>query len=107
MTSPSPKANAVLVEALGGGIRSLSNGLADVPVLLTRVLREGAWRSFSTPRGQVIEHDAFADFVTTPPTAGLGADLDLMRRIVADDPTARDLLAQALLGSVAKVDLDR
>lgn len=96
MTSQSAKANAVLVQALGSGVRSTSNGLADVPVLLTRVLQEEAWRAFTTPRGQLVEHSRFIDFLTTPPTAGLGASVDLVRRIVADDQVARDLFERAL-----------
>ncbi|WP_147992664.1 hypothetical protein [Streptomyces sp. t39] len=36
------------------------------------------------------------DFVLAPPTAGLGADIELVRRIVANDPVARELLEHAL-----------
>ncbi|MEU8642293.1 hypothetical protein AB0C91_10280 [Streptomyces sp. NPDC048674] len=96
MTARSPKANAVLVQALGSGIRSTGNGLADLPALLRRVMEEEAWRSFITPRGELVEHDRFIDFVTTPPTAGLGATVELMRKIVADDAVAADLLDEAL-----------
>ncbi|MFJ8755498.1 hypothetical protein [Streptomyces cyaneofuscatus] len=96
MTAQSTKANAVLIQALGSGIRSTSNGLADVPALLTRVLEEEAWRVFTTPRGELVEHSRFIDFVTTPPTAGLGASIDLVRRIVAEDQVARDLFDRAL-----------
>lgn len=91
-----PKANAVLVEALSRGIRSTGNGLADVPSLLKRVLLEGAWKQFVTPRGELVRHDQFIDFVTTPATAGLGANIDVVRRIVSADPEATDLLDQAL-----------
>jgi len=35
-------------------------------------------------------------FVTTPPSKGLGTTVDLIRRIVADDPVLLDLLDQAL-----------
>jgi hypothetical protein len=96
MTPRSPKANAVLVNALGSGIRSTGNGLADLPVLLRRVMEEEAWRSFVTPMGRLVEHGRFIDFVTTPPTAGLGATMELMRKIVADDPVACDLLDAAV-----------
>ncbi|MDX3550096.1 hypothetical protein PV724_47425 [Streptomyces europaeiscabiei] len=96
MTQRSPKANAVLVQALGSGIRSTGNGLADLPALLRRVMEEEAWRSFVTPMGKLVEYDRFVDFVTTPPSQGLGATVDLMRKIVADDPVASDLLDQAL-----------
>ncbi|MEU0548410.1 hypothetical protein [Micromonospora sp. NPDC005979] len=36
------------------------------------------------------------DFVTAPPLRGLGASLDLIRRLVGDDTEALDLLNQAL-----------
>lgn len=96
MTPRSPKANAVLVQALGSGIRSTGNGLSDLPALLCRVMEEEAWRSFVTPLGKLVEHARFIDFVTTPPTQGLGATVDLMKKIVADDPIASDLLDRAL-----------
>lgn len=98
MTPRSPKANAVLVQALGSGIRSTGNGLADLPALLRRVMEEEAWREFINPMGKLIEHSRFVDFVVTPPTAGLGASVDLLKRIVANDPVAADLLDQALAG---------
>lgn len=98
MTQRSPKANAVLIQALGSGIRSTGNGLADLPALLRRVMEEEAWRAFVTPLGKLVEHERFIDFVTTPPTAGLGATVELMKKIVADDPVAADLLDQALIG---------
>ncbi|MBL3670653.1 hypothetical protein JL475_32730 [Streptomyces sp. M2CJ-2] len=91
-------ANAVLVEALGSSLRRGGNALEDVPALVKRVLREEAWREYVTPRGEVIQHDRFADFITTPPTAGLGASVDLVRRIVLPDPEALDLLDQAIVG---------
>lgn len=94
----SPKANAVLVDALGSALHRLDNGLGSVPGLLRRVLTEESWRIFMTPRGEVVEHDRFAEFVTTPPTKGLGASVELVRRIVADDVETLDLLDQALVG---------
>ncbi|WP_405812626.1 hypothetical protein OG241_50210 [Streptomyces sp. NBC_01390] len=98
MTPRSPKANAVLVQALGSGIRSTGNGLTDLPVLLRRVVEEEAWRAFITPLGRLVEHERFVDFVAAPPTEGLGATMELIRKIVADDPVACDLLDQAVAG---------
>lgn len=92
----SAKGNAVLVEALGSSLMRGGNALQAVPDLLKRVLAEEAWRDFITQRGEHVEHERFADFVTTPPLAGLGAEVALIRRIVADDTEALDLLDQAL-----------
>ncbi len=90
------EANSVLVEALGSSLRRGGNALESVPGLLKRTLQEGAWREFTTPRGEVVRYERFVDFVVTPPTAGLGADVDLVRRIVAPDAEAADLLDRAL-----------
>lgn len=94
----SAKGNAVLVEALGSSLRRTGNGLEAVPGLVKEVLREEAWREFITPRGEVVQHKRFIDFVTTPPTKGLGASVDLLTRLVASDPETADLLDQALQG---------
>lgn len=93
-----PKGNAVLVEALGSALRRGGNALEDVPDLLKRVLEEESWREFVTPRGELVQHARFVDFVTTPPTRGIGASEDLVRRIVGSDTEALDLLDQALTG---------
>jgi hypothetical protein len=91
-----PKGNAVLVEALGSALRRGGNALEDVPDLLKRVLEEESWREFVTPRGELVRHERFVDFVTTAPTQGIGASVDLVRRIVKDDPESLDLLDRAL-----------
>ncbi|WP_018639879.1 hypothetical protein [Parafrankia elaeagni] len=93
-----PKANAVLVEALSSSLRATENGLGTVPDLLRRVLQEESWREFVTPRGEIVHHEQFVEFVTTPPTHGLGATIDLLKRILADDRETLDLLDQALKG---------
>lgn len=91
-----PKGNAVLVEALGSALRRGGNALEDVPDLLKRVLAEESWREFVTPRGELVRHERFVDFVITPPTQGIGASVDLVRRIVGSDTEALDLLDQAV-----------
>lgn len=93
-----PRANNVLVEALGSSLGHGGQALSNVPELLKRVLAEDAWRTFMTRRGELVEHRRFVDFVTTPPSAGLGADVALVRRIVAVDAEAADLLDRALAG---------
>ncbi|WP_159395864.1 hypothetical protein [Streptomyces sp. 3211] len=94
--TPNPRANAMLVETLAGALRSTESGLTAVPDLLARVLTEGSWRSFITPRGEHVKHDGFEDFVTTPPTHGIGSSLGLIRRVVGDRVDVLDLLDQAL-----------
>lgn len=90
------KGNAVLVEALGSSLRYGGSALQDVPTLLKRILAEEAWREFATPRGELARHDRFADFVTTQPTKGLGASMELIDRIVGtDDPDLLRMLREA------------
>jgi len=93
-----PKANNVWVEALGSALLRGGAALENVPGLLKRILREEAWREFQPKIGPVVRHERFADFVTTPPVQGLGASVELVRRIVADDVEALDLLDRALQG---------
>lgn len=90
------KTTGTLVESLGSALRRGDHALGTVPELLKRILREGVWREFVTQRGEHVEHQRFADFVVTPPLKGIGASIDLVRRVIADDKEALDLLDQAL-----------
>lgn len=74
--------NGNLVDSLGSALRSGEHGLSTVPALINRVLDEGSWREFITKRGEVVPHERFIDFVTTPPLKGLGGDIVTLRRIV-------------------------
>lgn len=95
-----PKANAVLVEALGSSLRYGGSALTDVPELLKRILEEGAWREFVTTRGETVQHERFFDFVTTPPTRGLGATVELIDRMAGTgDPDLLRMLQEAKKGS--------
>ena len=96
MTSPTPQANFVLVESLESSIQRGGNALADVPGLLKRVLAEDAWREFATRRGELVRHESWSSFVSTPPLAGLGANQTLIDRIVGtDDPDLLRMLREA------------
>ncbi|MBJ6633850.1 hypothetical protein [Streptomyces sp. I5] len=88
--------NAVLVNALSSSIRSTLNGMETAPALIRRVLEEESWRSFTSPRGEQVDHDSFESFVTTAPTRGLGKTIDEIVRIAGDDENVLRLLAEAL-----------
>lgn len=90
--------NGSLVELLGGELRNEAHILRNAPALLKRILVEDAWRSFETKRGEQVQHESFAAFVTTPPLRGLGVSVDLVERLLSDDVHALDLLAQAKAG---------
>lgn len=77
--------------------------MAVLPRLL---LEEESWREFTTQRGEHVRHERFEDFVTTPPLKGLGSSVDLVRRIVGNEPKTLDLLDRALVGRQgARLDL--
>src|SRR5690606_39932864 len=81
-----------LVDALSSALDSGGHGLSNVPVLLKRLLAEEWWREFETVRGEVVRHERFEEFVAAPPLKGLGSEISLIKRIVADDREAVDLL---------------
>lgn len=91
--------NANLVDALGSSLRSGSHGLDTVPALLKRVLQEESWREFVTQRGDHVKHERFAEFVTTPPLAGLGTTVEMVERVVGADAEAATLLRESLKGT--------
>lgn len=97
------RANANLVDSLGSAARHGGSALADAPVLLRRVLEEGAWREFVTQRGDHVQHARFSDFVTKSPLKGLGVDMALVERIVGTtDPDLLRLLRAANAGKAGR-----
>lgn len=90
------RARADIVDSLGSSLRSGGEAFTSAPALLRRLLEEDAWREFVTLRGEHVEHARFSDFVRTPPLKGLGADMDLVERIVGThDPDLLVLLRAA------------
>lgn len=89
------------ISSLGSALRSGQHGLATVPSMLKQVLAEGYWREFVTERGELVQHQRFVDFVAAPPLKGIGSDVELIRRIVADDLETVDLLDQVLQNPAA------
>lgn len=84
------------VAMLSNALRRGGSALESVPEQIKQILRADEWRHFTTRLGKEVHHERFADFVTTAPLSGLGASVDLVRRIVANDPKALDLLDRAL-----------
>ena len=90
------KERAWIIDALGSALADGETSLGQVPQLLRKVLENDAWKQFETKMGKVVAYDRFEDFVTTPPLAGLGASMDIIKRIVAEDPVTMDLLDRTL-----------
>lgn len=90
------RARANLIDSLSSAARHGGAALADAPALLRRVLEEGAWREFVTQRGDHVQHNRFSEFVTAAPLRGLGADVELIERIVGTgDPDLLVMLRDA------------
>ena len=82
-----------VVECLRSAVTDGTAGLADVPQLVERVIREDLWRVRETkledsPR----KFATFAEFVQAAPPAGLGTNLNTLLRLCDDAPTASDLI---------------
>lgn len=93
MTAPNPlRERGGVVDALSSALDRGGHGLSNAPALLKRLLETGGWREFETLRGEIVRYENFLDFLATPPTAGLGVGLDLVRRVIATDVEAVDLL---------------
>lgn len=93
--SPHPKAWLVIA-SLEQAMKYGEGNLREVPGLLKKLLKHEMWREFTTPLGKVVTHDRFDSFLATPPMEGLGVSYDLVRRIVAEDLEAVDLLDSAV-----------
>lgn len=81
---------------LSSAVRHGGGGLRSAPGLLRQVLGEESWRGFRTQLGEVVTHERFEEFVTDQPLRGLGVDVALVERIVADSPETVNMLDQVL-----------
>lgn len=102
MTGDPLRGNWHMVNSLRSALHKGEHGLSTVPGLIKRVLAEESWREFVTERGEHVVHQRFAEFVAAQPMKGLGASVELIRRVVSDDPEAVDLLDRALQNPVGR-----
>ena len=87
-----------LNEALFNAVHSGEHGLGTVPGLIKKALQEEIWkeRFVRAKKQHFAGFPTFAEYVSAVPPEGLGASIPLVRRLVADDPEACDLLDKAL-----------
>lgn len=78
------------VENLGSAVRH--SALDEIPGYLIKVVEGDIWREFTTKMGERARHESFESFVTTPPLAGIGTTVDMLRRCCGGDPAALDAL---------------
>lgn len=82
-----------VVQALQDSLADGKHGLAAVPKLITRIIKEGMWRSFwCGPLNVMVEHESFESYVTDEMPTGLGADMRTIRNICNEDSIARDAI---------------
>lgn len=88
----------VMVKELSSQIHHGGNLLKDFPKTLKIVMGSNQWNQpmwrerVDKDTGKLITFDRFEDFVATPPTAGLGASMDMLWKICQDDLQAIDML---------------
>ena len=90
--------NGAVIAALGSAVAHGNENVAQIPALLVQIVDDDRWRHFITKMGDEVEYERFADFAATPPTAGLGIGIEVLRRLVQDDPVAVDALDRATQG---------
>ena len=88
--------NGAIVASLGSAVSHGSSNISCIPPLLVRIVDENRWQHFVSKLGREVFYDSFEDFAATPTTAGLGIGVDVLRRLVRDDPAALDALDRAV-----------
>jgi hypothetical protein len=90
--------NESVTHALRLAIRDGDFGIREVPSLLKRIIEDDMWQCRTIKTGQVVIFDKFAEYVTTPPLEGLGATVEILRKIcqAEKDIEALDKLDDAI-----------
>lgn len=86
-----------VVAALGSAIRYGGSSLADVPVLVIKVVDGDLWKKFRSPAG-IEEHRSFEEFVQKPSPGGLGATVPMLKDFCRSDKAALDAIDRAVQG---------
>jgi hypothetical protein len=71
--------------------------LKDLPKLLTLIIERGSWKRWRWI-GNDFEASSLEDYITKHPPKGIGATIDLVRRLLADDSKALEKFNEALRG---------
>jgi hypothetical protein len=82
------------VAALGSAIRYGGSSLADVPVLVIKVVDGDLWRKFRSPAGDV-EHHSFEEFVMKPKPGGLGTTISMLKDLCRSNTLALAAIEEA------------
>jgi hypothetical protein len=87
----------IAVELLQKSISTAESGLNGLPHLVKEILEKKAWLKREDPKSSsIIECESFIEFVTAPLRKGLGADVDILKKLCAGDNEALGLLDEAV-----------
>jgi len=89
----------IYVSNLQSALDDGERGLQHVPGHIKRIIREDMWQErIVQATGELAEYDHFAEFVNDPPPKGLGADVDMLKRMCKKDDEALRLLREVVTG---------
>src|SRR6187397_1569289 len=86
-----------ITEDLQGAIRGGSHGLDVVPKLIKNALEQRAWeeRLIRVTKRTFPGFPTFAEYVVSRPPEGLGTTIELVQRLISDDPETLAMLREA------------
>jgi hypothetical protein len=91
----------IYVSNLQSALDDGERGLQHVPGHIKRIIRQDMWQErIVQATGELAEYDHFAEFVNDPPPKGLGADVDMLKRMCKKDDEALRLLREVVTGEV-------
>lgn len=94
-----PRRNGQVVQTIQQEVWQGKHTLKELPGLIAVMLREEMWKERLVPATkEVVTFERFEQFVTTPPVEGLGATMDIIKKICAEDKAVLDLIVQEEIG---------
>lgn len=95
--------NQQIVQALWDAVNTSSGSLVNVPRLVNRLLKTGAWKEREVQQlGEVVRFDSFPAFIQTPPLRGCGWPLEKVEALIKDDPETLAMWEKAVRGKVGR-----
>jgi len=90
----------IYVSNLQSALSDGQHGLNAVPGHIKQIIQEDMWQDrIVQVTGERAEYDTFTAFVNDSPPKGLGADVDMLKRMCDNDPEALRLLREVVTDS--------
>ena len=74
-----------------------AGSLRDIPPILKRIIKSRGWKKWRWIDREFTAKN-LAEYLTKPPPAGIGADLDMVQKVISDDHEALALFRQETTG---------